>query len=390
MKKRGIGNNEVGVVIPYYHSNLKISESISLEQCIKVLGNYPIIFVVPDDMREEDYPMFSDAIFQKVPKEWLMSIESYNRMMLRESFYRLFKKYTYILIYQLDAFVFSDRLMEMCQYGYDYIGAPWLSGYFSYINANRCIWRVGNGGFSLRKVESIIKLLKKGIANNYKVNEDILFAKSDSLEFKVAPVDIALKFSFETEVRRCFKLNGERLPFGCHAWEKYDYSFWKPLIEKCGYDIKPITVYGGNEDEKSYDKYIAQRKIAFFWENIFNNGWLKRELLKSFSKQVDDYIIWGAGRYGGKLCRIFNDSHISIKCFIDNNNDLIGKKKCGYEIKDINKITISQYDAIIIAIKDKCEEVGEQLKRYGYIRGVDYIMLYDMKNVINMLEICDY
>ena len=103
---------------------------MSLAQCIKVLANYPIFFIVPDNMQKKDYPTLSGVRFQRVPKEWMTSIAAYNQMMLMQGFYELFEKYTYILIYQLDAFVFSDQLSEMCKYGYDYIGAPWLSGYF--------------------------------------------------------------------------------------------------------------------------------------------------------------------------------------------------------------------------------------------------------------------
>lgn len=44
--------------------------------------------------------------------------------MLSAEFYDRFAAYEYVLIYQLDAFVFADRLAEFCQMGYDYIGAP--------------------------------------------------------------------------------------------------------------------------------------------------------------------------------------------------------------------------------------------------------------------------
>jgi hypothetical protein len=36
----------------------------------------------------------------------------------------------------------------------------------------------------------------------------------------------ALEFAFERYPRKCFKLNNHNLPFGVHAWEKYDKSFW--------------------------------------------------------------------------------------------------------------------------------------------------------------------
>jgi hypothetical protein len=30
--------------------------------------------------------------------------------------------------------------------------------------------------------------------------------------------------------RLCFELNGRKLPFGCHAWQRYDRGFWEPYL----------------------------------------------------------------------------------------------------------------------------------------------------------------
>ena len=84
--------------------------------------------------------------------------------------------------------------------------------------------------------------------------------------------------------------------------------------------------------------------------------------------------------------RIFKDVGFPIKCFIDNNRKLIGKTKLGYEIKDVNAVTFSKYDAVIIAIRDKEEKAEEQLNAYGCVRGVDYILLNDLKVIVNMLK----
>jgi hypothetical protein len=52
--------------------------------------------------------------------------------------------------------------------------------------------------------------------------------------FKIAPVDEALQFAFEAAPRLCFELNHRRLPFGCHAWMKFDRDFWKPYLLSAG------------------------------------------------------------------------------------------------------------------------------------------------------------
>jgi hypothetical protein len=50
--------------------------------------------------------------------------------------------------------------------------------------------------------------------------------------FKIAPLETALRFAFECVPRYCFEKNNHKLPFGCHAWQKYDREFWEPYLLK--------------------------------------------------------------------------------------------------------------------------------------------------------------
>ena len=52
--------------------------------------------------------------------------------------------------------------------------------------------------------------------------------------YKVADITAAQIFSFELMPRLMHKLNDYKLPFGCHAWEKYDSEFW---LEQLGADF---------------------------------------------------------------------------------------------------------------------------------------------------------
>jgi hypothetical protein len=49
-------------------------------------------------------------------------------------------------------------------------------------------------------------------------------------DFNVASVEEGLRFAFEVAPKECFELNNLTLPFGCHAWPKYDRDFWKPYL----------------------------------------------------------------------------------------------------------------------------------------------------------------
>jgi hypothetical protein len=55
-------------------------------------------------------------------------------------------------------------------------------------------------------------------------------AKHYDPEFKVAPVEVALRFAFECASRFCSDATDRNLPFGCSAWERYDPEFWRPFL----------------------------------------------------------------------------------------------------------------------------------------------------------------
>ena len=177
--------------------------------------------------------------------------------MLSCEFYRRFEKYEYILIYQLDAFVFSDQMQYFCKLGYDYIGAPWLHGIFNYVDSSHYLWNVGNGGLSLRKVPSFIRILeeRKPLLGDQIKNEDLYYSSIVDEKFRIAPIDIALQFAFERQVKKCFELNKRQLPFGCHAWERYNLNFWKLYIEQFGYKVAE-TLKTGNEDTIRSKEYL--------------------------------------------------------------------------------------------------------------------------------------
>lgn len=111
---------------------------------------------------------------------------------------------------------------------------------------------VGNGGLSLRNIQNTIQLLEdfSDEVKCFQRHEDLFFSYHNYNKFKVATVGVALQFSFETKVERCFRLNKKEIPFGCHAWERYNLEFWRPYIEECGYSINQKDSKNGNQDKK--------------------------------------------------------------------------------------------------------------------------------------------
>jgi hypothetical protein len=49
-------------------------------------------------------------------------------------------------------------------------------------------------------------------------------------DYTIAPVNEAIKFSFEANPEFLFEKNNYQLPFGCHAWQRYDPLFWEKYI----------------------------------------------------------------------------------------------------------------------------------------------------------------
>ena len=158
-------------------------------------------------------------------------------------------EYDYILIYQLDAFAFSDQLERFCRMGYDYIGAPWsFCGHkiigTKTVDQKTDILHVGNGGFSLRNPRACLSLLKRYARQlkTWPMNEDTFFAyfgKKRENDFRLASIRVAYQFACEIDAARWYRKNNNSLPFGCHGWNKYSADFYLDAFAKVGYDLRP-------------------------------------------------------------------------------------------------------------------------------------------------------
>lgn len=264
------------IIIPVYKKQLSISEQLSLRQCIRILGTHPICLVCPESLDVKAYHEIAGTELpdERFPDEFFKGIEGYNRLMTSQPFYHRFRNYEYLLIYQLDAWVFKDELDMWCQKGYDYIGAPWFEKHFSHEEGYK-LWRAGNGGFSLRKISTflrvtnprlkikscteifreeyhsiqdlghcLVRCMSPIIGNNTighflkrdkKTWEDRFFCHwlaSTRHRLNIPKAEEAAFFSFEISPQYLFaEVTHGKLPFGCHAWEKYQYEdFWKQYI----------------------------------------------------------------------------------------------------------------------------------------------------------------
>ena len=264
------------VIIPFYQEKLSEKQLNVIKHNLNILKKWPIHFVVPNSNKLYAENLLSNNFNNKVKSfddYYFRSIAGYNKLLTNLEFYKQFESYEFILICQLDVIVFKDEIKKWCSQNYSYVGAPWIKGNDQAEGIEKPkFFGVGNGGFSLRKNKDCMRILKfkknrsflvgyllsLAKTNNYfdlmkqtiqfsllqhkkgerfwkNLQEDFFWGLganyTDKL-FKVPPNYQALKFSFEAMPSYLYKLNNNVLPFGCHAFEKYESDFWKIIFEK--------------------------------------------------------------------------------------------------------------------------------------------------------------
>jgi hypothetical protein len=257
----------VAVVVPVYREELGPDEQVAIRHLDRHLGSYDRYLLMPEGLR------FTIDGYRacRFPDRFFTSKHDYSRLLLTPGFYRAFSSYAYILIHQLDSLVLSDELRFWCARGHDYIGAVHTIGDLPP--------HVGNGGFSLRKVESFLAVLtsrvravepraywaanwadkpvlarlraapRRGALHLRAFNdvrreirrldrtahawpEDWFWSLEASRfwpDFRVAGNEDGDRFAFFGTPRETFARTG-RLPFGCHAWTRFDRDFWEPHL----------------------------------------------------------------------------------------------------------------------------------------------------------------
>lgn len=178
--------------------------------------------------------------------DFIINRNTYNNLCLDIKFWDLINCER-VLIYQSDTYIFKN--FEDFFINWDYIGAKWGPSKHSRYNFNNFKMQkeifVGNGGLSFRNVLAMKKILQEqeNNKNSIKYNkvdcdyiwEDLFFSYYIELsdEFKLAPIEVAEKFSFEHYYSED--------SFGCH--QPYIDSFtgenvFQKFLNKINYVFK--------------------------------------------------------------------------------------------------------------------------------------------------------
>lgn len=267
------------IVIPIYKETLSSDDISSIKNTKNILSQYDMKFVCSEQLNTKNYTDIANFDVIRVEDRYFQDEWSYGKLLLNKDFYKKFDEYEYMLICQPDAWVFEDRLEKWCEKGYDYIGAPWFKKYGKAGGGSKMFEYAGNGGFSLRKIQTFIDILSQAETSNkrlrniyqlytkeghlsawniFKIPKAIFryFSKDNLLrialkevnlhednvivndlrrifpQMKIAKSEDAKYFAFEVNPKRLFEECGNQLPFGCHAFRRYDLdSFWKDYIK---------------------------------------------------------------------------------------------------------------------------------------------------------------
>ena len=240
-------NTTCAVIVPIYKSTLSDDEFFSVKNSIKNVSKYDIFWIAPFDLNIDYYiDNFNIFKIERFENRFFKNIIGYNQLLLSIDFYERFKFYDFILICQTDAIVLKPELNYWLNQPYDFIGAPWPRGFSYEINTKHisdlknilCTSFVGNGGLSLRRINSCITLLKEyNDVSSYWSDaghaEDLYFAFMSTLStnFKIPNLMVAAMFSHDIDPVYLYKLIGSKTPFGAHAWAKYDRQHWENIPE---------------------------------------------------------------------------------------------------------------------------------------------------------------
>lgn len=238
------------LVTPTHKAQINKAENVMLKNSLNQHTGVDHFFCIPDNIPihffSENYP---NSTIVQISSKYFESLQAYNRLLLSSHFYTMFREYTYLAILQLDA-VLLRNIEPVIDLDFDYVGAPWrknirVSVFKNKLHGNnkRLLWlpfrnvQVGNGGLSIRKIESMIQLTanleKMPFAENalsgYQ-NEDFVISYMCRKLKMIVPSHAMAETVFVEEYISAE--SRELQPYGYHALEKYDLEKYSELVNR--------------------------------------------------------------------------------------------------------------------------------------------------------------
>lgn len=262
------------VVVPVHRAPTG-PEAAALRHNAEMLKAYPFVLAGPagatallaelaDDLAAKTGASVSHETFAPA---FFKSRAGYSRLLMDPAFYRSFEQAEWLLICQTDGLVLDAELGPWLDSDFSILGAPIFRGYNRPDRPPRFADGV-NGGLSLRRIGDALRALdrvavlhrgavtralrrsgglavvnaalrrlggRQRVVLRPDVHEDIFWSvvvpRIDP-DFRVPPPDIAARFAFEACPDYLYELNGQALPFGCHAFGRYAPGFWRAHLPR--------------------------------------------------------------------------------------------------------------------------------------------------------------
>ena len=267
------------IVIPIYKYELDILDKLSLNRLNKIVKTkYDLFFVKPESLNCENYyKIFNKELVTEISfkDSYFENTDSYSQLCIQYDFYNTFSNYEYMYIYQTDCYLVKDELNAWCDKGYDYIGAPIISSNANWVNIknpNKWEPQVGNGGFSLRKVEVFKDITDPN--GEFRKKYDLTDDKLDKVIFEdkyflndiydyyevITPSWIeSLFFAMDMNVDVIYDImKFKGLPMGIHAWGK-NIRYWQNVLEELK-DNKKVIDFCENKYKEFFDLYYKKQE----------------------------------------------------------------------------------------------------------------------------------
>ncbi len=265
------------IVIPIYKEDLDPIDKLSLERLHKIISNkYDIYLVKPESLNPKNYYKIlkKKNIYEVIfDSKYFKDTASYSQLCLQYDFYNKFSDYEYMYIYQTDCYLVDDKLEEWCDKGYEYVGPPIISnnaGWKDYRNKDKYEPQVGNGGFSLRKIEVFKDITdpEGEFRKKYNLNDEQLskvvfedkYFLNDIYDFYeiITPSWIeALLFGIDMNADIIYNvMKFQELPMGIHAWGK-NIRYWQNVLEELK-DNKEVIDFCEDKYQEFFKVYYNQ------------------------------------------------------------------------------------------------------------------------------------
>lgn len=199
---------------------------------------------------------------------------------------------------------------------------------------------------------------------------DLQYKVSADYELMLRLYSQQVRFGFIDDVIAYFRDGGISKKSRCSGLEEQKDIFNRYI------NIAP------NKDEilQKFQEYYKREKFLIDIKN--DKNYLLKLLNIFFAEDLEEIIIFGAGRGGSIIYEVLKDTRINIKLFIDNDSSRWGQMFRGICVASPAELENMKGEHILISVKDGGDTILKQLKGIGN-KKINYVTLEKLADFSN-------